>query len=499
MQPVTSSNEHADNIVTLRMYFMSIRVIDKTGLGHASYWFARRARSLLRKGNGAEKGRVVNQSNKAFGVFSVLIISLCATSYAQTDTICYPDQQFSRTDLYAVGQSPGQVRLDDLDQDGDLDAVVLNVNEGTFTVLQGKPGGTFAFHGTYDSGDFPVAQELVDLDRDGFTDLLILDSEIQEFIIFLNNGDAYFTEHSRVEVGPRPHSLKASDFNNDGYTDLVYTNSQFQNGVPRVELLLGGPGFTFEEPIGLIDDIRAFVVSIVDLNQDGEEDLVVLGGNPTARDQGRILIGRGDGTFDEPITFATVGGSSSSTVMDMNNDGHIDVVSAGADGVVVYYGDGTGALNTNSGNIALVFNALHVESTHLNTDGRPDLVVAHSGFLFGGGVALIESNADGITYDTHHLRNPESASWITVADVNNDGRSDIVASEDQADALVVLPDQCEACPADLNGDRVLDARDVNILLRPNQGVNRNLDYNLDGEVNFYDISAFLSDFALGCR
>jgi hypothetical protein len=51
------------------------------------------------------------------------------------------------------------------------------------------------------------------------------------------------------------------------------------------------------------------------------------------------------------------------------------------------------------------------------------------------------------------------------------------------------------CPADLNGDGVLNFFDVSLFL---QDFNAGGDYNGDGATNFFDVSAFLQDYNAGC-
>ena len=51
------------------------------------------------------------------------------------------------------------------------------------------------------------------------------------------------------------------------------------------------------------------------------------------------------------------------------------------------------------------------------------------------------------------------------------------------------------CPADLNGDGVLNFFDVSLFI---QDYNAGGDYNGDGSTNFFDVSAFIQDYNAGC-
>ncbi|MCA9276920.1 MAG: S8 family serine peptidase [Phycisphaerales bacterium] len=54
------------------------------------------------------------------------------------------------------------------------------------------------------------------------------------------------------------------------------------------------------------------------------------------------------------------------------------------------------------------------------------------------------------------------------------------------------------CPADLNGDGNLDFFDVSAFLVAYNAMDPAADFNGDGSFNFFDVSAFLSDFSAGC-
>lgn len=430
-----------------------------------------------------------------------LISSGGAQALAQSDTICLLDQRFSRVDTYPIGAYPGQAELADLNQDGEFDVVVLNRDAGSFSVLLGEHGGTFSYLSDTPTGEHPIAQEFDDIDHDGDTDLLIVDAETNEITIFLNDGNASFMEHSRVGVGERSRSIKVADFNNDGYTDIACSHHRYLIDGPTVEILLGGPDITIAEPFGLFDGMHTNDVSIADFNNDGNADIAALEGICPGGSRGRIYLGKGDGTFDDPTKFNSRRSSITTTVADMNNDGNLDIVSVSRIdySVIIHYGDGTGVF-VDDRQIQLIRDAASVSTAHLNDDDLLDIVVAYDAVLAGeaGGISLLESRLNG-SFRLHDVSNTGLTSWVAIADLNDDGQTDFVAPARETNTLEVFLDQCGVCPADLNGDRVLDVSDVNTLLNPSPGSNQSLDYNLDGEQNFFDISAFLTDFLNGCN
>jgi hypothetical protein len=55
-----------------------------------------------------------------------------------------------------------------------------------------------------------------------------------------------------------------------------------------------------------------------------------------------------------------------------------------------------------------------------------------------------------------------------------------------------------ACPADLNGDGVLNFFDVSAFLTAFNAMDPSADFSGDGMFNFFDVSQFLTAFNSGC-
>ncbi len=103
---------------------------------------------------------------------------------------------------------------------------------------------------------------------------------------------------------------------------------------------------------------------------------------------------------------------------DVNNDGVLDIAAVTASGLMhIYVGDGTGSYSEESNGLPLAGNAFEVVLADFNNDGNLDLA--------GDGVYLGNGGAGGSmtwTYDS----NPRSWYSVTPADMNLDGKLDIV-------------------------------------------------------------------------
>jgi hypothetical protein len=125
----------------------------------------------------------------------------------------------------------------DIDNDGDLDAVMVNhfVNHQIF---ENNGDGTF----TDITADTNIETELLevgvgiqvmmeDFDNDGFIDIFLTTSDGIHHM-FVNEGDKTFSTVSSpfVTNGPRVQSAATGDLNNDGFIDLIAGFAQGFNG-----------------------------------------------------------------------------------------------------------------------------------------------------------------------------------------------------------------------------------------------------------------------------
>lgn len=126
--------------------------------------------------------------------------------------------------------------FEDIDNDGDFDAVVIN--HGITTQIYVNNGdGTF----TDITADTGIVSELLDIvkgiqvmmedfDNDGFIDIFIT-SRDDEHKIFLNNGDLTFTDETIALPGgtTKIQSGALGDLNNDGFIDILAAHAYGYN------------------------------------------------------------------------------------------------------------------------------------------------------------------------------------------------------------------------------------------------------------------------------
>src|SRR6266705_2528158 len=348
------------------------------------------------------------------------------------------------------------VAVADVNGDGRPDLLVANGqgDNSTVAVLLGKGDGTFQPAQTYSSGYEPTSIVVADVNDDGRPDLLVsilctstLDCQGLAGVL-LGNGDGTFQPVATyLSGGFFAESIKAADVNGDGKPDLLVSNfstNVIQSGNGVVGVLLNNGDGTFQ-PVQTYDSGGGNTgeIEVADVNSDDKFDLLVAnGGLPGYLG---VLLGNGDGTFRPAQSYNTTGTHGATlAVADVNGDGRPDVVVArecvfcengGVVDVLMGNGDGTFQELHSYSTGGYIANSIKVAD--VNEDGKPDILVADCkssttcivcDHISGEGeVSVLLGNGDGTfqsaqTYDS----GGKNASSVAVADVNGDNKLDAI-------------------------------------------------------------------------
>ncbi len=240
---------------------------------------------------------------------------------------------FSLIHTYDATGTPVGIATVDFDHDGKLDlAVALDRGAGSNDQVWIFPGlGTGAFGGPvvldFGAAMSPVGLALADFNHDGFVDLAVAHNLSSRVSILFNTstpGTISFGGLTTRPV-PQPQVIAAGDFKADGHPDLVFAG----DSPSAVFYLDNDPVTGFAAAASnwaTSSKSRAIVVE--DFNLDGNLDVATAS---TERKEVSILLGKGNGTFQLPVSYAmtgTLGNPLGLTTGDFNRDGRPDLVSA---------------------------------------------------------------------------------------------------------------------------------------------------------------------------
>ena len=355
-----------------------------------------------------------------------------------------------------VGRGSGEVILADLDRDGHLDLLTRHLLDSSVAVRLGDGRGRFAAVARsvtrFSYG--PGAAALGDVDADGMLDLVIAsrDGGSERIHILLGNGQGGFDERSGsmfvASAAQRTYKpiLRLADVNEDGKLDVVTSNGQRNT----LEILFGdGRGRLSRATVVVLGPSGGlYTMAVGDVDADGHLDVVAASSGWSGSGSGRVVIKRGDGRggfTDMPGSPVTVDSAPRLVALaDVNGDERPDIVLAHSrrNRLSVLLGDRSGRFAPAPGSpLEVGLETWAVEVADIDRDGSADLVAA-----MVNGTAPHESRVAVLRGGTDRFVPAAGSPFpagrgayrLTVGDVNEDGKLDVVASSFEGDAVAVL-------------------------------------------------------------
>jgi autotransporter-associated beta strand protein len=349
---------------------------------------------------------------------------------------------FSSPIVYPVGAMPIAIATADFNGDGIADVVTINPGDATIQVLLGNGDGTFgAVHPEPKRGGC-LFVTTADVNGDGIPDLIESFAGSTQLAIQLGNGDGTFQDPLFVDAYP------------GGSGPITMVKPVFQNGVVSlvavdptansISVLMGNGDGTFQDPMIYPVGQNPTALDADDFRGAGLLDLVVTNSGDNTLS---ILLGNPDGTFQPAMTYRTVPpGPGSVTVADVNGDGIPDLLVTYASptggparlGVWLGQGDGTFA---DDGDIPICGTPPRpwpwpIVVGDFNGDGRLDFAVTD---FNAGGVWVGLSNGDG-TFAVNGINFPAGAGpvGLVAGDFNGDGLLDLAVTNSRDNTVSIL-------------------------------------------------------------
>ncbi|MCR9076899.1 MAG: VCBS repeat-containing protein, partial [bacterium] len=133
-----------------------------------------------------------------------------------------------------------------------------------------------------------------------------------------------------------------------------------------------------------------------------------------------------------------------------------------------------------------------------NGDGLPDLAIAGNNLGSGSSTPGVILQSAPREFGQVIALPGYSSTSVAVSDLNMDGASDLLSVSGSDRQLRAYFGSPSPCPADLNGDGELNFFDVSAFLVAFNGGDLGVDFNGDGALDFFDVSAFLTEYNAGC-
>ncbi len=223
----------------------------------------------------------------------------------------------------------------------------------------------------------------------------------------------------------------AGDINGNDYTDLVL--ARHDRGTVDIYINDQTGSFSLSQSI---EDTHSRVVALVDLNNNGYLDLIIINETVTPYGDIAIYMNDGDGNFEFDRELGRHNTASRAiAVGDINRNGHMDFVEALYNSENrIFFNDGTGKFGAPQElpDVPTADNTLSVVLADVNGNSYLDIIAGNYGGTDGEPNRIFINDGEG-NFSLKDItgEQPDNTRGVAVTDINGNGIWDFVAVNEQ--------------------------------------------------------------------
>ncbi len=335
--------------------------------------------------------------------------------------------QFSQGPSFSIGRDALQVLAADATDDGVVDLLISRPYSPEIQVLVGDNSGAFSQGQsiTLPGGGQSFTMALGDASRDQIADLVVSDPTLNRVLVFPGLGSklSFAAVPTILEVPGAPAACSVGDITGDAGADIAVSCYEM-NRFTIITSYVDQPGLQTYTSESVQAEGRASLTTIGDITGDGLPDLVAC-----VVDRASVLVvpQAAQGGLGQPFQLDSTGLPLRPSVVDVDHNGQNDllVLSGLADRMNLWLADGGGKLRGARNHDSTLIESGIAASVDLDGDGQPEVLV---GDPHESRVVVMASNENLSLLPLQTIEIGAPVTQIRIADIDRDQKRDVIVS-----------------------------------------------------------------------
>jgi hypothetical protein len=330
------------------------------------------------------------------------------------------DGTFSDLIVLPIHRTIKEFGIVDMNNDGNEDIISVNLFDNFVRVMHAGPSGPKLPGTDYPVVNRPITIASGDLNADGYPDMVVGSEQDSQVSVLINNGFGFFNEATTYTLPYGSIEIAVKDINEDTYPDII---------APGPAVLIGNGDGTFQESIAVTANGFARSLAVGKFDNTPGADVAL-----TGCDTINVYSGNRDGTFGDYKSIVMDALPLQVISADLNNDTHVDLVTANELSISIFLGKaGTDFSTPTTINLGSEF--INAVSGDFNGDNVMDLATANSNTT---DISILLGNGDGSFASPVNIGVGPRPLGIAADYFNNDNILDLVTANNADDTIAVL-------------------------------------------------------------